>query len=97
MGSIAAAFAQFPRIGPVLPALGYSRAQRDDLRQTIANVPCEAVLLGTTVDLALLLGLTQPVARVRIEPQDLSAPSLAGFVLAQLDQIQEATRPDPGP
>ncbi len=97
VGSIAAAFAQYPHIGPVLPALGYSRRQRDELRQTIANVPCEAVLLGTTVDLALLLRITKPVARVRIEPNDLSTPSLAEIVLARLDQIREAARPGPGP
>lgn len=84
VGSIAAAYAQYPNIGPVLPALGYSREQRDDLRQTIAKVPCDAVLLGTTADLARCLQIPQPVARVHIEPRDLSTPSLAEIVAMRL-------------
>jgi predicted GTPase len=96
VGSIAAALAQYPHIGAVLPALGYSREQRDDLRQTIDRVPCDAVLLGTTVDLAQLLRITKPVARVKIVPRDLSTPSLAAIVTARLDQVRRhAADPDP--
>lgn len=84
VGSIAAAYAQYPNIGPVLPALGYSREQRDDLRRTIEQVPCDAVLLGTTADLARVLQIPWPVARVHIEPRDLSTPSLAEIVAMRL-------------
>jgi predicted GTPase len=94
--SIAAAFAQYPDIGPVLPALGYSREQRNDLRQSIDNVPCEAVLLGTTADLAQLLRITKPVARVIIEPRCLSTPSLSEIVVARLSKMPKGTSPDHG-
>lgn len=96
VGSIAAAFAQYPHIGPVLPALGYSREQRDDLRQTIDNVPCEAILLGTTADVAQLLRITKPVARVIIDPRSVSSPSLADIVMARLDTMRKAADPAPG-
>ena len=87
VGSIAAAYRQYPHIGPVLPALGYTPAQRDDLRRSIENVPCSAVLLGTPANLAQLLRISKPVARVKVEAKDLSARPLARIVLEQLDEI----------
>ena len=84
VGSIARAYDEFPHIGPVLPALGYSAAQRDDLRRSIENVPCAAVLLGTPADLGKLLHITKPVARVSAVANDVSARSLAGIVLERL-------------
>ena len=35
VGSIAATFAEYPHVGALLPAMGYSKKQRDDLRETI--------------------------------------------------------------
>lgn len=87
VGSIAQAYRQYPHIGPVLPALGYSRGQCDDLRRSIANVPCAAVLLGTPANLSQLLQIAQPVARVSVEAKDLSARPLARIVLERLDRI----------
>lgn len=86
VGTVAAAFDRYPHIGPVLPALGYSAEQRADLKQSIVNVPCAAVLLGTPADLARCLELPGPVARVRIDARDTSRPSLADIVLDRLEQ-----------
>jgi predicted GTPase len=60
----------------VLPALGYGAAQMADLRATIAAVPCDVVLLGTPIDLGRLLGLRQPVVRVRYEVEEVGRPCL---------------------
>ena len=84
VGSLAAAYAQYPHLGPVLPALGYSAQQREELRRTIANVPCAAVVLGTPVDLARLMKIAQPVARVRVDAHDAGSPSLAAIVMQKL-------------
>jgi predicted GTPase len=84
VGSIAKAYSQFPHLGPVLPALGYTRAQREELRQSIAAVPCSAILLGTPADLAPLLPPGKPVARVSVAAKDMSAPTLAQIVLQRL-------------
>jgi predicted GTPase len=93
VGSIAAAYVQYPHMGPVLPALGYSAAQREDLRRSIANVPCAAVLLGTPADLTRLLGLTAPVARVSIAARDRSQPSLAEIVRELLERRSNGAPP----
>jgi predicted GTPase len=77
---IAAVYAQFPHIGSVLPAVGYSPAQLDALRRTIEATAAEVVVAATPVDLAALLGIAKPVVRARYEFQDLDSPGLRGSV-----------------
>jgi predicted GTPase len=75
-GSIGAAFAAFPHIGPVLPALGYSEAQLRDLEETIRAVPCDVVVVASPVDLRKLVEFKQPAIRVSYEFEMLRGPSL---------------------
>jgi predicted GTPase len=75
-GSLRAAFDTYPALGPVIPALGYGPAQMADLRATIEAVPCDVVLLGTPIDLGRVLGLRQPVIRVRYEVEEVGRPGL---------------------
>ncbi|OFZ86589.1 MAG: GTPase [Betaproteobacteria bacterium RBG_16_66_20] len=77
---IAALYAQFPQIGSVLPAVGYSPAQLDALRRTIEATDAEVVVAATPADLAGLLGIAKPVVRARYEFQDLDSPGLWGSV-----------------
>jgi predicted GTPase len=84
VGSIARAYEQYPHIGPVLPALGYTAEQRDDLRRSIENVPCSAILLGTPADLGKLMRIARPVARVSAVANDLSPRSLTSIVRERL-------------
>lgn len=84
VGSLKEAYAKYPQLGPVLPALGYSAAQLEELRQSINRVPCDAVLLGTPADLARVVGIEKPVARVRFAAADVSRPALRELVLARL-------------
>lgn len=71
---------QFPHIGRVLPAVGYSAGQIDALRRTIEASGAEVVVAATPADLARLLGIGKPVVRVRYECQDLDTPGLWGRV-----------------
>jgi predicted GTPase len=84
VGSLQEAYAKFPRLGQVLPALGYSPAQREELRQSINHTPCDAVLLGTPSHLARAMDIEQPVARVRFVAEDLSQPTLRELVLQKI-------------
>ena len=77
---IAAVYARYPHIGRVLPALGYSEAQRAELRRTIEDSPAEVVVSATPMDLGLLLGLAKPVVRVRYELQEVDEPGLGAIV-----------------
>jgi predicted GTPase len=76
VGHIAAAFKQYPHIGKVLPALGYSQAQLDDLRATINGSRADVVVSGTPSDIARLIAIDKPVVRARYEFAEVGAPRL---------------------
>ena len=67
VGSIKSAFQRFPKLGKVLPALGYSEGQLKELEQSINAVECDAVVLGTPSDLTRMIEIRKPVARVIYE------------------------------
>lgn len=67
VGSIKETFEEFSHLGNVLPAMGYSKKQLQELEETINKTQCEAVLVGTPIDLARLLKINKPAVRVRYE------------------------------
>jgi len=75
---IAAVYAQYPHIGPVLPAEGYSAAQLEALRDTINATDAEVVVAATPIDLAALIRIDKPVVRARYEFAEVESPGLAG-------------------
>jgi predicted GTPase len=80
-------FAQYPHIGPVVPAVGYSPDQLDALRLTLSTVSADVVIAATPVDLARLLRLDKPIIRARYDFAETSEPGLGGLIddwLAQL-------------
>ncbi len=83
-GSISAAYAAYPHLGCVLPAMGYSDSQLADLEATINNVDCELVLLGTPMRLDRLVRINKPCMRVRYAYADQGSERLKDVLLAQL-------------
>ena len=79
-GQIAEAFAAYPHLHDVLPALGYGAAEIADLEATIAAVPCDVVVVGTPIDLARIVKIRQPAVRVTYSYAEAQAPGLAGIV-----------------
>jgi len=73
---IAAVYAQYPHIGAVLPAMGYSAGQLAALRASINAAEADVVVAGTPIDLAALLQLNKPVVRARYEFAELETPGL---------------------
>jgi predicted GTPase len=84
VGSIAATFASYPGIGPLLPAMGYGEAQVRDLELTIRHTPAELVLIATPIDLRRLIRIDQPSLRVGYELQELGKPDLADVLAARV-------------
>ncbi|MDQ7859601.1 MAG: GTPase [Armatimonadota bacterium] len=80
VGRVREAFAHYPHLGPVLPAMGYDAAQLRDLEATINRAAPEVVVLGTPADLGRLLRLRAPVVRARYELEDRSSPTLGDLV-----------------
>lgn len=75
-GSLVDTFRAWPHVGPVLPAMGYGEGQIADLAATIREVPCEAIAIGTPIDLRRLIELPVPATRVRYELQEIGRPTL---------------------
>jgi len=77
---IAEVYAQYPHIGPVLPAVGYGTAQRQALADTINASMADIVIAGTPVDLAKILDLQKPVVRVRYDYAEIEEDGLGALV-----------------
>lgn len=74
--SIAETYRRYPKIGKLLPAMGYGEAQIRDLQQTVDRTECDGVVIGTPIDLTRLLTFKVPTTRVRYELQEIGSPNL---------------------
>jgi len=80
VGSIRVAYQKFPKLGMMLPALGYSTEQLKELEESINGVDCDAVVLGTPSDLTKLIRIKRPVARVKFEAFEVGRPTLEELI-----------------
>jgi len=69
-------FEIYPEIGTVLPAMGYGDQQIKDLEATINSTDCDAVIIGTPIDLRKLINIQKPAVRVTYELQEIGKPDL---------------------
>lgn len=76
VGKLAETFEVYPEIGKVLPAMGYSEQQLADLEATIKATDCEAVVIGTPIDLTRIIDIDKPATRVHYNLQEIGRPNL---------------------
>jgi len=74
--SIADTFKKYPSIGTLLPAMGYGGKQIKDLETTINRVDCDAVIIGTPIDLRRVIKINKPSVRVIYELDEATKPDL---------------------
>jgi len=86
-GEIKKTFETYPNIGILLPAMGYGDKQIKDLEATINKVPCDAVIIGTPIDLNRIVKIKKPTFRVTYELQEIGEPSLDTILKAFLKKI----------
>ena len=84
VGSIKATFKKYKHLGPLLPAMGYSKEQIRELEVTINSTPCEVVVIGTPIDLRHVVNMNKPAVRVTYELQEVSKPDLKDIIRARL-------------
>ena len=85
VGRLAETFALYPEIGTLLPAMGYGDEQKADLQATINAVDCDAVVIGTPIDLTRIVTIDKPTVRVGYELQEIGQPDLAQVLARFLD------------
>jgi predicted GTPase len=65
-------------IGPVLPAMGYSAEQIDDMKAMVEAVPCDLVIIATPIDLRHLMQFDVPAVRVTYDLEEVEgSPTIA--------------------
>jgi predicted GTPase len=87
VGSIAATYRKYPEIGRLLPAMGYGDKQIHDLQRTVDQVDCEAVVIGTPIDLGRLLTFKVPSTRVRYDLQEIGLPNLERAIAQKMPNL----------
>jgi predicted GTPase len=84
VGKLRETFDIYPNIGTLLPAMGYSQQQLKDLEETINKTVCDAVVIGTPIDLNRIIKIDKPNTRVNYDLQEIGKPNLEesidGFV-----------------
>ena len=84
VGRLCETFEKYPEIGCVLPAMGYGEQQLRDLEATINATECDAVVIGTPIDLNRIIKIDKPNTRVYYNLQEIGRPNfdmvLADFV-----------------
>jgi predicted GTPase len=76
-GSLKPVYDQY-RIGPVLPAMGYSDEQIADMKAMVESVPCDLVVIATPIDLRHLMAFDVPAVRVTYDLEEVEgSPTIA--------------------
>lgn len=76
VGKLSETFEAYPEIGIVLPAMGYGEQQLRDLETTINSTECDAVVIGTPIDLNRIIKIDKPSTRVYYNLQEIGRPNL---------------------
>ena len=76
VGRLCETFETYPGIGSVLPAMGYGEQQLKDLEATINATECDAVIIGTPIDLNRIIKIEKPNTRVYYNLQEIGRPNL---------------------
>jgi predicted GTPase len=86
-GTITETFTEYPDIGPLLPAMGYSEEQINDLEQTINAADCDAVVIGTPIDLTRVITINKTATRVRYGIKEIGDANLEQVIDVFLEQV----------
>jgi predicted GTPase len=84
VGSIRETYDRYPHIGALLPAMGYSGVQREELALTINSSDADIVLIATPIDLRKVCDITKPAVRATYELEEVSSPTLAEVLAERL-------------
>ncbi|MCB1162180.1 MAG: cyclic 2,3-diphosphoglycerate synthase [Candidatus Krumholzibacteriia bacterium] len=88
VGKLQETFAHYDDIGVLLPAMGYGGQQKKDLEETINAVDCDAVIIGTPIDLRRVIDIKQPSTRVTYELDEIGRPDMDDVLQAFMQQLE---------
>jgi predicted GTPase len=92
VGRLRDTFRTYPGIGTLLPAMGYGARQLKDLEATINRTPCDAVVIGTPIDLNRIIAVKKPSSRVFYNLQEIGRPNLETVLAEFLEKRRKRRR-----
>ncbi|HHJ11153.1 MAG TPA: GTPase [Bacteroidetes bacterium] len=87
-GKLQQTFETYPGIGTLLPAMGYGEEQLYDLEKTIKNTKCDAVVIGTPIDLNRIIKINKPNTRVYYDLQEIGDPTLESVLDEFIEKVK---------
>lgn len=91
VGSIVKIFKKFSHLTQVLPAMGYSKKQIQELEETINNANCDVVVSGTPIDLSRVLHVKKPIVRVGYGVGQKTAEDLEKIITKFIPNMKDLT------
>jgi predicted GTPase len=91
VGSLCDVFKSWPQLQNVLPAMGYSARQLEELEETINEIPCDVVVTGTPIDLQHVIDVRHPVRHVRYELEEVGRPTIADVLEPIVEEARYAS------
>ena len=76
VGSMKEVFEEFPQITEIVPAMGYTDSQIEDLENTLKNVKCDIILNGSPIDLSKLVKVDKPIIKVTYDIEAIGTPTI---------------------
>jgi len=86
--SILDTFEKYNHLEQVLPAMGYGKQQLKDLEATINAADCDAVIIGTPMDLTRVIDINKPTARVFYELDEVGEPTLEDVLMKFIEDYE---------
>ena len=83
VGTIKETFEKYPKIGTLLPAMGYGAQQVKDLEQTINKAKVDVVIIATPIDLKRIIKINKPTATVGYDLQEIGTPTIEDVLRKQ--------------
>ncbi len=85
VGTLKATYEKYD-VGPVLPAMGYSSQQLEEMRQMIDTADCDLVVIASPIDLRHLVEISKPAVRVGYELEEVpGSPTIRDVLAPVLD------------
>jgi predicted GTPase len=76
VGSMKEVFEDFPQITQIVPAMGYTDQQIEDLEKTLNKVKADIILNGSPIDLDKLIETNKPIVKVSYDIESIGSPAI---------------------
>ncbi|MCS7111438.1 MAG: cyclic 2,3-diphosphoglycerate synthase [Ignisphaera sp.] len=88
-GIIRKIYEMYSHIGPVLPSVGYTQQQLNDLEETINSANCDVVILGSPADVTRIIKTGKPFVRVKFNLKIVDGMSIKEIIDEFIDRVNK--------